>query len=527
MKKSVKHIILTASLAFAAIFPAVAQTARRPALAVIITVEGLSGEYLRLLYNQLHPGGFPRLMENGMSLRRLDYGPNVDAAASTAILLTGAAPTVNGIPAAKVYDVTTKLPRPILNDPSTIGNFTDETFSPAPLKVSTVADELRIDTDGAGHAYAVAPYSHQAIIGAGHAGNGGFWINDMTANWASSAYYKEMPSAIRERNYRNGLAQRMDTMKWVPMTDLSLYPGVPEQQRTHPFRNLFPRKDIQRVRRFLASPLANDEITDVAIDLIKETALGKDNETDMIMVGYTVATAGSRSEIIDSYLRLDRDLSRLLAAVDQAAGTGKAIVLLAGLPSTTGSASDDKRWNIPSGLYSVKRANSLLDIQLMAVHGNGDWILGYHDRHFFLNRQLIKDRGLSLQDFRREVADFLARMAGISNVVTIDDIMASRAGDNPEATRRNTSIAHAGDVIIEVSPGWQIVDDGSGRASGVQRHTATDIPAFLTGPGVDRTDIDATVDARTLAPTLSRLLQMRAPNGASLPALNLNKPSKQ
>ncbi len=105
--------------------------------------------------------------------------------------------------------------------------------------------------------------------------------------------------------------------------------------------------------------------------------------------------------------------------------------------------------------------------------------------------------------------------------------MASRAGDNPEATRRNTSIAHAGDVIIEVSPGWQIVDDGSGRASGVQRHTATDIPAFLTGPGVDRTDIDATVDARTLAPTLSRLLQMRAPNGASLPALNLNKPSKQ
>lgn len=153
----------------------------------------------------------------------------------------------------------------------------------------------------------------------------------------------------------------------------------------------------------------------------------------------------------------------------------------------------------------------------MAVHGNGDWIIGYHDRQFFLNRQLIKDRGLDLQDFRREVADFLGRMAGISNVVTIDDIIASRAGDNPAALKRNTSLPHAGDVMIEVSPGWQIVDDGTGRASGVQRHTAVDAPAYIIMPGLKRSQITTMTDARQLAPTLCRLLMLRAPNGASLP----------
>ncbi len=525
MKISVKNIILASTLILAQLIPVkvLSQTVRRSPLAVIITVEGLSGDYLRLLYNRLNPGGFPRLMENGVTMDRIDFGPNVDAAASTAILMTGASPIANGIPSAKIYNLTTNLPQSSLHDASTIGNFTDETYSPAPLKVSTISDELRIDTDGNGLVYAIAPYSHEAIISAGHAGNGGYWINDMTANWATTSYYKEMPTAIRERNYRMNLAQRMDTMKWVPMGDISLYPGVSEAHILKPFRNIYPRKDMLRVQRFLTSPLANTEITDVAIDMIKETHLGSDNATDLLTVGYTVASDASRAEIIDSYLRLDNDIARLMAAVDRAAGPGKATVMLAGLPTTLGSARDDKRWNIPSGLYSVKRANSLMDIQLMAIHGNGDWVLGYHDRNFYLNRKLIKDRGLNLQDFRREVADFLARMEGISNVITLDDIIASRAGSDPEATKRNTSLTHAGDVIIEVSPGWQIIDDGSGRASGVQRHTATDIPAFIVGPDITPVEIDETVDARALAPTLSRLLLMRAPNGASIPAINIKK----
>lgn len=516
LRHSLTALILLTITVFAA-----AQPGKRPTVAAVVTVEGLSTDYLRVLEKQFTPGGFRRLMTTGASIDRLDYGPGLDAAAASAVVHTGSAPIVNGIPSAKVYDTATKLPRSPLHDPSTIGNFTDETYSPAALKVSTIGDELRIDTDGAGRVYAVAPNSHEAIIAAGHAGNGAYWINSMTANWATTAYYKEMPQAVKNRNYHNSLASRLDTMRWTPLLNLSLYPGLSTAQMQNPFKHTFARKDIQRVRRFIASPLSNTEVTDVAVDLINETRLGSGKATDIIAVDYVLPTDADRAEIIDCYLRLDRDLARLLAALDKAAGADGATVMLAGLPSVAGSAPDDKRWKTPSGLYSVKRAVSLLDIQLMAVHGNGDWILGYHDRNFFLNRALIKDRGLDLQAFRREVADFLGRMEGISNVVTIDDIIASRAGDNPAALKRNTSIAHAGDVIIEVSPGWQIVDDGSGRASGVQRHTAVDIPAYFIGHGIKRSHITDAVDARALAPTLTRLLMMRAPNGAVVPAINI------
>ena len=162
-----------------------------------------------------------------------------------------------------------------------IGNFTDETFSPAPLKVTTLSDELRIATDGVGRAYAVAPHSYEAITGAGHAGNGGYWINGMTANWASTTFYKEMPLAVKDRNYRNSLATRLDTMRWEPLLNLSLYPSITADEIKKPFKVTFPRKDVQRVKTFLSTPLANTEITDVALALIAETNLGRGKATDM------------------------------------------------------------------------------------------------------------------------------------------------------------------------------------------------------------------------------------------------------
>lgn len=505
----------------AATFTTFAQQKKSPLVAVI-TVEGLTGEYLRLLESTFTSGGFKKIMHSGASIDRIDFGPGLDYAAASAVVFSGASPIVNGVPADKVYDTSTKLARSPLHNPAMIGNFTDETLSPEALKVSTVADELRIDSDGQGRVFAVAPKATTALVGAAHAGNGAYWINNMTANWATTAYYKEMPVPLRDRNYLNPLATRLDTMKWTPLLNLSLYPGITTAEMQKPFKNSFPRKEVRRVNRFIESPLANTEVTDVAIDLITKLSLGSGKATDMITIGYTLPSDASRTETIDSYIRLDRDLERLFKALEQACPQGSGpTIMLAGLPSDNGSAPDDKRWNIPSGLYSVKRAVSLLGIHLMSVHGNGDWILGYHNRHFFLNRNLIKDRGLSLQDFRREVADFLGRMAGISNVITIDDILASRAGDNPDALKRNTSFTHAGDIIIEVAPGWQIIDDGTGRASGALRHTAADIPAFFVAPGLKRLQITESTDARTLAPTLSRLLLIRAPNGASVPAINL------
>ena len=109
---------------------------------------------------------------------------------------------------------------------------------------------------------------------------------------------------------------------------------------------------------------------------------------------------------------------------------------------------------------------------------------------------------------------------------TIDDIINERAGEGSQALRRNTSIAHSGDVYIAPAAGWEVVDDwqtpaDATRTPMVHREVAPTGIAIIMAPGIDARTIATPVDARSVAPTVARLLRIRSPNGAALPALPL------
>ncbi len=502
----------------------------RSPLVIGIIVEGLSDDCLSALEPRCTEGGFKRLMRSGVTLSDVDFGPGIDATAAAAIVHTGTSPMVNGIPARYIYSPSTDRATQVLSDPKSMGNFTDETYSPKALKVSTIADELRIDSDGDGLVYALATDPQIAIITAGHAANSACWIYDHTGNWASTTFYKDMPRAVTNRNYRNPLHSRLDTMKWEPALPMDAYPFLSRTERAKPFRHQYPKRQFDRFEAFKATPMANTEVTDLGIDLITSGSLGRDAATDMLSLTYTVSPdEADRTETMDMYIRLDRDLARLFDAAERAAGAGNITVFLSGIPTENRYPSDDVKWNVPTGEYSIRKAMSLLDMYLMATHGNGDWISGYYDKQFFLNRKLIADRDLSLSAFRTEVAGFLARMAGVCNVYTIDDILAARAGDDPQALKRNTSVEHCGDVIIEVNPGWVITDDEPAatvkaktkKTRPSERANATRIPAFILAPSVAPRRIDTPVDARAIAPTVAGVLRIRAPNAATVRPVSL------
>lgn len=495
----------------------------RSPMVVGIVVEGLSEDYLTLLRDCMPDGGFKRLMRDGLTISDIRYGTRLDPQAAAAVLLTGAAPSVNGVAARTYFNPETGVSAAALLDSRMPGNFSDETLSPKGLKVSTLSDEVRIDTDGAGYVYSLAADPQTAIIGAGHAGNGAFWINEHTGHWASSAYYRDMPSAVSNRNYSNPLHARLDTIRWVPSMAMESYPLLSKAERAERFSYTYPQRDFDRFRRLRSTPPGNTEVTDLALELIASAGLGKDTDMDMLQLSYTLTPEGaSRAEIMDAYLRLDRDLARLFAAIDRQAGFGRSAIFLAGVPSAAGATADDPRWKTPAGEFSVPKAKSLLGMHLMTLHGNGEWLQAYNNRQFWLNRKLITDRGLDLATFRAECADFLARMAGIVNVYTIDDIIAARAGEDPAALKRNTPVEHCGDIFIEVNPGWSITEETHSKQSKqrrtVERADASRFPAFILAPGFQGRRIDYPVDARSIAPAVARVIRIRAPSAASTPA---------
>lgn len=505
-----------------------ASASKRPQLVVGIMVDGLSMDYLELLRDNFSEGGFRRLMEQGVTISDLDYGTPLDCAAATAMIFTGTSPMVNGIGTAMLYDPVTHRLTPVLNDPQTIGNFTDETLSPAGLAASTIADELRIDTGGLGYVYSIAPEPTEAIVMAGHAGNSAFWINDHTGKWATTTYYKDLPAPPQELNRRQPNEYRLDTLQWTPMQSLDRLPDLPSYKKLYPFRHTFPRTSASRYKAYKNSPAVNADITRMAADYIRILGLGKRESTDMLNLGYTLQPflygreADSRAELMDSYIRLDNDLRQLFAAIDaQGPGMDRTLVFVAGTPVTRRQRRDDDKWGIPFGEFSSRKAVSLLNMYLMAIHGNGEWVAGYHDSQIFLNHKLIKDREKDLGELRRQSAEFLTRMSGVNDAWTVDDLVNRRASDNPDVTRRNTHIGSAGDIFVAIAPGWQEIDDDSDTEAPRTsiRAASSSAPAFILAPGGAPVTLTTPADARALAPTVSGILRIRSPNGASLPRL--------
>ncbi len=504
-------------------------------LLVSIVVDGLDSDYLELLRERFGQGGFRRLERDGAVILNADYGPGLDAAAATATVMSGASPSRTGVQAATRFDREQLRSVDTYAHPSVLGNFTSTGYSPEALKVSTIADEARIAAGGVNVVYAVAPTAAQAIALAGHAANAALWLDHKTGNWASSTYYKEMPVSVATRNRTLPLSTRLDTMSWTPSLAPELYPALPDHLQRYPFRYVFPRGNASRLDMFMSSPLVNREVTTVASDLLGTLRVGQhEGVTDVLNLGYTLTpynygkSTDNRTELMDAYVKLDRELEKLFADIDRRVGLDNTVVLMAATPPSGRSRRDDEQFGIPTGEFSTRKAASLLNMYLIALYGNGDYVAGYHGGQFFLNHKTIKDKSLDGREVRTQAASFLVRMTGVDRVHTIDDVLEGRAGETPEALRRNVSVDSTGDLLLSVLPGYEIIDDYNGALPAghtplVERAAGTTAPVFIMAPTVAAQTIGTPVDVRSIAPAVSRVLRIRSPNGASVAPLYLQK----
>ncbi len=502
----------------------------QPQLVVGIVIDQLRSDYIELLQSQMSADGFNRLLREGAVFDNAAFNcPQVDATSGTALLMTGAYPRINGVAWGQTFDPDKLVARDIFADSHYIGNFTTDKYSAAALQASTLADEVRIDNNGLGSVYAIAPDAQMAIALAGHAANGACWINDATGNWASTTYYPEVPQCVQSRNYGRPLAARLDTMQWQPLLPAGQYTSVPEASRYYAFRYTFGGQQADRIKRFKQSALANEEVASVAIDCLNSLKLGRRGQLDMINVGLSAAPVqwakggDGRFELADTYLRLDRQIARLLAAIDAAVGRGRAVVFVASTGHFDTGHAVDPKFKIPTGEFHPDRATSLLNMYLMAVHGNGNWVQGYHHGSFYLNRRLIKERNANLAAVRAEASAFLRQMSGITAAYTLDEILNNPSGDDMKAINRATVPQLAGDVTVEIAPGWDVVET-QGKTHTVKhvRATAACAPIMILAPQVRAQRTGSTIDAALLAPTVARLLRIRSPNAAALSPLALH-----
>ena len=523
MKKKVLATLLLSLL----VVPLVQSADQAPRLVVGITVDQLRTDYLMALQHLFGEKGFKRLMKEGVVCENLVYDyPNVDKASATATLYTGTMPFFHGIPSERFFNTTFQREEFILNDPSKIGNYTQETFSPERLKTSTISDEVKIVSGGLGRVYAVAPDAQQSIISAGHAANCAFWINDRNGKWATTTYYRDVPAYIEQFNYGRSLSTRIDTLAWTPVYTPDLYTAIPYLTNDFSFKRTFSHDNRDRFAQFKTTALVNTEITDVAVEFLDKGLLGRRGVLDMLNIGYTAGVYLNKTvqeyglELQDSYVRLDRDLARLLDEIDKKVGLDHTVIFVASTGYFKGEAKESPIYNIPSGEFYPRRAVSLLNVYLMALYGQGDWVIGYQNRQIFLNRKLIKERALAADEMREKAASFLIQMAGVQDVYTSQRLLLSYGTDRLAAMRNGYCPKLSGDLVLDLCPGWEVVYEDNADTREYVRINAIPAPCFILAPDVKPVHIATPVRATAIAPTVSRLLRIRSPNGSSASPLS-------
>ena len=358
---------LTTLLALLAIAADAQQNSATPKLVVGITVDQLRQDYMEFFSPLYGEKGFRRLWREGRYYVNADYNfYNPDRASSIASLFTGTVPMIHGIVSRTWLDPSTLLKKDCADDPDFMGNYTNQSTSAALLQATTLGDELKIFFGGKSLVYAVAPEREEAVMAAGHAADGAFWLNVENGMWCGTTYYGTFPYFVSAFNMQEGVDSRGDSLVWKPSRPVSDYKYVYSGSEPYAFEYGFAAGE-GRYRRLKTSPLVNSEINRLLFRSFNLSELGRDDIPDLLSVTYYAGPYDSRPfveipmETQDAYVRLDRVLGELLDWIDQRVGLQNALVFL----TSTGYSAPDRylpaNLNLPGGEFHLERCKALLN----------------------------------------------------------------------------------------------------------------------------------------------------------------------
>jgi len=494
-----------------------------PKMVVCITVDQLRGDYIEYFYNTFGERGFKRLMNEGLVYRNINFEfSNIDQASAFATLFTGANPVFHGIDNNYIYDFDKEKAISILNDPEFIGNYTKENYSPKALISSTIGDELKIASKGRSDVYAIAPDAESAILSAGHAANGAFWMDDFNGKWATTTYYKGIPWYVdRYNNGPEALSSRIEAMAWAPSLPIERYNALPYVLDEIPFRYTFGSKTANAYQNLKTSPFINKEINRLALQFLEYGAFGTRSCPDMLAITYyagnyrPLMNKEYSKEIQDTYYQLDKNIEELLDAIDKKIGLKNTLVVF------TGSGYFRSEEEYPEGLllgggeFHPKRCLALLNMYLMAIYGQeNNWVKGYYNNQIYLNRKAIENSKLNLTEIQDKAAEFIQEFSGVQLVTTDHSLLNGDWNEGTAKFRHGTHHLGRGDLIIELQPGWKINFDDPGEKVKVIRNNAVITPLIFLGNTLKPRHIYREVKATEIAPSVTHVLRIRPPNAA-------------
>ena len=530
--KALQYIIIM--LFFTTIYSGSATLKAQPKMVVNIVVSSLHADDLNRYEKNFSEGGFRRLMQQGACFTNASYDyMQTTTPVSLATLSTGAMPSIHGVIADRWFDYVTNKLTPLIEDPREQSiNFSSGSgqFSPRHLTAETLSDALmaqhpesRITT------IAIDPLS--AIITAGHTGEV-YWMERNKTYWTTSSYYTDkLPAWIAPYNEAN-INQAYIVKRWTTMLPYDSYCNsqVSRIEGLHSKKNKRidfvgdaasskKNSDITAYDMMLFSPAGNSAVLAFAKQVIGKNEMGKDETTDILNIVLDTPRKisshfGPESvEYEDMLYRLDLDLADFITFVLAQVSSPNQVLIT--LTSDHGSSPSFDSPNKIQERFNTMQAEVITNAFIGAKYGNGQWILGYIDRTFYLNHNLIYEKGLSLSEMQNEVATFVMQLRGVSHAISTQAMRNTYFGSGYGRKMQNGFYPRrSGDVMINLMPGWIEERTGVRSSSGSMYRYDTHVPFILFGGGIAAGRYNTEIDMTSMATTLAHLMGINPPSAA-------------
>jgi predicted AlkP superfamily pyrophosphatase or phosphodiesterase len=494
----------------------------KPDLVVGIVVDKMRYDYITRMWDSFGDNGFKKLINEGTSFNNARYDYLINQSSSGyATIFSGANPSAHGIIADSWYDRLKNENQSSVFDENSVavgGSFGNGRRSPVRMFTGTVGDELRISNDFRSRVFSISMNDAAAVLSGGFSANTAWWFDDIHGEWMTSTYYvNNLPSWAREFNEARLPVTYMDR-KWEPLNEYTAYfsiNGDKNQKFEYDLKRLQRRQEgFGNIR---STPFGNTFTRDFAISLIVNEQLGKNGNTDMLILGFSsTAAIGQRygtfsMELQDAYLRLDQDIAYFLEFLENRFGKSKVLVFLTSDQAVAYPASAaNPSTRMAGGTFSPSMALSLLRSYLNVSYGQADWIHSYNAGMVYLNHSLIDANKVPLEDIQRKSSRFLNQVSGIAGTVTEDVMLRNHFSDGILARiQAGFHPKRSGDIMMYLQQGWHersMAGDQINLISYDQH-----VPLVFYGWNTERNNFNRMVNITDIAPTLSMMLNIPVP----------------
>lgn len=516
---------------------------QRPKLVVGIVVDQMRYDYLTRFESKYGEGGFKRMIREGFNCKNnhFNYIPTYTGPGHASIY-TGTTPKYHGVIANHWYDKETKKMVYCTSDDTmeSIGTMASSgQMSPHRMKTTTFADENRLFTQMRGKTIGISIKDRGAILPAGHTANAAYWFDGgKNGDFISSSFYmNKLPKWVVDFNKSNTVESYLKV--WNTLYDIETYTESGDDINTFeggfkgketaafPYNLELLSNDNGGLGILKSTPFGNSIVADFAIEAIQAERLGEDDITDVLTVSFSSTDyvghnfGVNSKETEDTYIRLDKDLERLFKVLDNQVGVGEYTVFLTADHGAVYVPAYLQSVKIPAGYLNNEERKEKFNTFLIDTYGTVDVVENISNNQIFLNKEKIKELNLELDDVQKSILNEQITYLNIAKAYTASTMNSVNYTDGIEASlQKGFNQKRSGDIILVNDPAY-ISYSKTGTTHGSGLKYDTHVPLLFFGKGIKQGETYTKTVIPDIAPTMSALLGISFPNGATGEPLEL------